>query len=104
MALIHEESLYQAIYDLTKDEDLTKELVGKMRVENKDDLNMSESLKNAIMTILQGGQSYKIGNMFLERARLKDLIDAYKTIGNVDKDNSDDDLLDNTKAVYFGRR
>lgn len=61
-------------------------------------------VKRAIVTILVGGQSYKIGSRELTRADLGQLralkTDLEAEIGS----GGSDDLLDNTMVAIFDRR
>lgn len=105
--MIREEDLLLKLAQTIGDADKAKEALDILKKADIDtpvtDLMLSEGVKKGILDVLTGGQSYKIGNRFLERAKLRDLIRLSNEL-DAKQSSSDNDLFGNTAAVYFGGR
>lgn len=105
--MIDEQNLLMALTEKIGDVEKAQEVLDLMKSTDADtsitDLHLSEEVKKGIFDVLVGGQSYKIGNRFLERAKLRDLMkldnELQSRIGS-----GNNSLLGNTTAAYFGGR
>ena len=105
--MIKEEDLLLKLAQVIGNADKAKEALDVLKGANMDtpitDLKLSEEVKKGILDVLIGGQSYKIGNRFLERAKLGDLIRLQNEL-EAKQSDSNNDLFGNTVAAYFGGR
>ena len=70
-----------------------------------DPRQMLEIIEEAIKTVAEGGQSYKIGSRSLTRANLTELRKARKELQQeIAGDESGDPLFGNTYAAFFDGR
>lgn len=61
-------------------------------------------VNTAIQSVLEGGQSYKIGTRMLTRANLTELVKLHKSLmGLVAQDDNSNLFSDTYRAVFDGR-
>ena len=81
-----------------REENLEKEL---SFVSPKEQLHI---VNTAIQSVLEGGQSYKIGTRMLTRANLTELVRLQKSLmGLVAQDDNNNLFSDTYRAVFDGR-